>query len=279
MKDAKQKTKDLKRLMVPIGKLHPNPLNPNEMSDAQFNLLYDNIEKVGLTDPILCVPHPEHEGDYLIIGGEHRWEVGKLHGLDEVPITLNDSEDFDEDQQKFQIVRHNIIHGKMSPKKFLELYQSLKEKYTDEIAAESFGFAEQEEFERMIRTTRASLPDDMKKVFDASKHEIQTIEDLSRVLNHLFSTYGDTLEYNYMILDFGGKESILLRMLSHQKKPVMEFFDKCRSANRTADEALLHLIESVSGDEEAFRKIVDATPERKIPEDAPIGTLDFLDEL
>ncbi|MDH5184867.1 MAG: ParB/RepB/Spo0J family partition protein, partial [Gammaproteobacteria bacterium] len=205
---SKEKTDNIKRGMMDRSKMHPNPLNPNEMQDKEFNLLCDNIQRVGLTDPILVIPHPEIKTEFMIIGGEHRWRAADLLGIDSVPYTLIDDPDFNMDDQKFQIVRHNIIHGKMSASKFMDLYSSLSEEYEEDIAAELFGFTDEEEFRKLIKATASSLPKDMQSDFVQAAKDINTIDDLSKLLNHMFATYGDTLNHGYMIMDYGGKDSL-----------------------------------------------------------------------
>jgi ParB/RepB/Spo0J family partition protein len=242
MADAIQKTENLERGFIGTDLLEKNPLNPNSMDVESFNLLVENIERVGLTDPILVIPHPEKDGMYRIIGGEHRWEAAKLLGFDEVPVTIIKDENFTEDESKFQIVRHNIIHGKMSAKKFTDLYNSLSEEYTEDVASMMFGFTDEEEFKKLLTSTRKSLPPELKKQFDEAKAEIKTIEDLSTVLNRLFSQYGDTLPYGYMIVDFDGKDSIWLRLKVSDRKNFLDLCAKARQANRTVDSLMAHIL-------------------------------------
>lgn len=47
----------------------------------------------------------------------------------------------------------------------------------------------------LIDDTRESLPPEMRKEFDKAKEEIKTVDDLSLVLNRLFTKYGSTLPY------------------------------------------------------------------------------------
>ena len=98
------KTQNLQRKDLPINDLEPNLNNPNEMSEQQFNMLYDNIERMGITDPILVRPLKEKKGKYRIIGGHHRWEVAKIFGYEEVPCTIVNDPNFDDDMEKFQMV-------------------------------------------------------------------------------------------------------------------------------------------------------------------------------
>ena len=245
MTAAIQKTANLVRCDVPVGSLEPNPLNPNEMGDREFNLLVDNMEKVGFTDPILVRIHPEHEGKYRIIGGAHRWEVAKLLGFETVPVTIVDSNTLSDDEEKAQIVRHNIIRGKMSPQKFMHLYDSLGKTYSDEIAAEMFGFVDEEDFKKLIGATEKALPDSLKKQFKDAAKELKTVDDLAKVLNTLFSQGGDTLPYGYMIFDFEGKTNIWLRMRKSQKDSFDYLADKCKAHNKNMAHVMYLMMKSV----------------------------------
>lgn len=224
---AIEKTKALQRVFLPVDKLYSNDLNPNKMSDAEFNLLYDNIEKVGITDPVFVRAMPD--GRYRIIGGHHRVEVAKLQGFDEVPCTMIDDQNFSEDEEKFQLMRHNMIRGQLDTAKFVELFQSLEGKYADEIIAESFGFSDEKEFKKLIKATAKSLPKEMQATFEEAAKEIKTIDGLSKLLNRLFTEFGDSLPYGYMLIDFGQQESVWLRMSSDTRKALLDVGARCRT--------------------------------------------------
>jgi hypothetical protein len=279
------KTKNIKRMFVPIGDLEANPNNPNEMSESEFNMLYDNIESVGFTDPILAVPHPDQKDMYRIVGGEHRWEVAKLIGYEEVPVNVIDDPSFSEDQQKFQIVRHNIIHGKMSAGKFMKLYESLSDEYTEAVASELFGFTDEAEFSKLVKATRDELPDALKKEFDKSKDDLKTIDDLTNILNHLFNTYGDTLPYGYMIFDFGGQESVWLRMGKKDLANFNTLGETCRKEGKTLDGVVSELLQLIAQDKATDPDVLAAALSNapdvdlsSLADDKPV-TLDFLDAL
>lgn len=275
-----EKTKDLIRKDIAVNLLEPNPLNPNEMTDADFNMLVDNIERVGLTDPIFVRPHPEKDGKYRIIGGKHRWEVAKLLGYEEVPCTVITDPHFTEDEEKFQIVRHNIIHGKMSPKKFMDLYSSLNEKYTEEVAQEMFGFVSEDEFRKLIAATAKTLPPELQAEFKEAAKEVKTIDDLSKILNRLFTQYGDTLPYGYMIFDYGGKDSIWLRLQHGGMENFQAIAAKCRERSKAVDHVIHAFLQSVANGEldDVFGKLLDEAPAVKLKDTATLPTLDFLDE-
>lgn len=260
MSDSIEKTKALKRESVSIALLDGNPQNPNQMSDEEFNLLYDNIERIGIADPILV----RRAGDrFRVVGGHHRLEVAKLQGFEEVPCTIIEDDSFDEDQEKFQIVRMNMIRGKLSPQKFLDLYASLAPKYSDEILRDAFGFADQEEFQKLVRQAEGGLPPELKKEFKKAAGQIKTIDDLSKVLNGLFSKYGSSLDYGYMLVDFGGKESVWLRMSQKTKDALMVLGTMCRENQRTMDAMLggvVQLIAQGQGQDLVAKAVASSKP-------------------
>jgi len=240
---VQERTAKLLRIDVGIDELVPNELNPNQMNDAEFNMLYDNIERMGVTDPILVRTHPTEKGKYRIVGGYHRWEVAKLHGMETVPVTIIDDPEFDEDMEKFQLVRHNIIHGSMSPQRFMKLFDSLSKKYSDDVASEMFGFTDEEEFRKLVQLTAKGLPNEMQAQFKEAASEIKTIDDLAQVLNRLFTAHGDTVPYNYMIFDYGKQEHIWLRMKPAQKKDFEDIAKLCKVHSVTMDSVLTMLLQ------------------------------------
>lgn len=283
MTTAIEKTKKIQRKDIAIDLLDANPNNPNTMNDKMFNMLYENIESVGFIDPIFVVPNPDDKKRYRIIGGEHRWEVAKLLNFDKIPCTIVNDKSFDEDLQTFQVVRQNIIHGKMTPESFTKSVESLSTKYSEEVFAEMFGFVDEEEFEKLLISTEQNLPKELQGDFAEAKKEIKTIDDLSTVLNALFSNYGDTLPFGYMLIDYGGKDSVWLRMSPQGYNDFLEVAGRAKAERVPMDavmEKLLHLIANKKK-VPAFAKVLeslDKIPEGKDLGDDEIVTLDFLDD-
>lgn len=266
MSEAIKKTKNLKRIDIDVDALEMNEYNPNSMSDAEFNMLCDNINEVGITDPLLV--RDIGEGKYRVIGGHHRLEAAKMYDFDKVPCTVIDDPDFTEDQEKFQLVRHNVIRGKMTPEKFVSLYESLGKKYQQEVLQDSFGFTDDKEFEKLLKQTEAGLPAEMKEQFKAAKAEIKTIDDLSKVLNKLFTAYGDTLPFGYMVFDFGGKDSFWVRMDSESKKAMYSLGERCGNEKRSMDSILGGIVKLIAKGkmDKAIAHIISKTKEIEIPE-------------
>ena len=281
--NAVEKTSKIRRKDIAIGLLEANPNNPNTMNDKMFNMLYDNIEAVGFIDPVFVVPHPTEKKKYRIIGGEHRWEVAKLLDFEKIPCTIVQDEAFDEDLQTFQVVRQNIIHGKMTPESFTKAVTSISDKYSEEVFAEMFGFVDDDEFQKLLVSTEENLPKELQGDFKEAKKEIKTIDDLSNVLNALFTNYGDTLPFGYMLIDYGGKDSVWLRMSSQGYEDFLNVASRAKAERVPMDavmEKLLHLIANKKK-VPAFSKVLDMLdkiPEGKDLGDEEIVTLDFLDD-
>lgn len=196
---------------IPVGKIHPNDWNPNVLSDVMFNRLVDDVQRLGFLQPVLVTP--EGDGTYRIIDGEHRYEVAKLTDMAEIPCVVVEG-DFaqNETQQKFQTMRMNLIRGKVDKRKLAELVSELATEMPVDEIAESMAYDDVDALRALIEDTRETLPQEMRKEFDKAKEEIKTVDDLSSVLNRLFTKYGNTLPYHYMIMDFGGREHIWVRL-------------------------------------------------------------------
>lgn len=212
---------------IPVEKIHPNDWNPNVLSDQMFNRLVDDMNRLGFLQPVLVTPEPD--GTYRIIDGEHRYECAKLTDMTEIPCVVV-SGDFanDETQQKFQTMRMNMIRGDVDKRKLASLVSELAEEMPVEEIAESMAFDNVDALRALIEDTRKDLPPEMRKEFDKAKEEIKTVDDLSLVLNRLFTKYGGTLPYHYMVMDFGGKEHIWVRLSRKDLDDVRTFAETSR---------------------------------------------------
>jgi hypothetical protein len=238
--DALEKTKKLERRDLPISQLHPNKFNPNKMNDREFNMLVDNMQKTGITDPILVRRIGPDE--YEVIGGHHRLQGAKTLDFETVPCTIIDDPDFDEDAAKYQMVRMNMIRGRMGPDEFFKLYNSMSKKYDAEIMADAFGFVDEEEFKKLTKQMKASLPKELQGDFEKAAKEIKTIDGLSKLLNGMFSKYGNTLPYGFMLVDFGGRDSVWLRMGNETRKSLLAVGKTCIDSSRSVDDIVGGLV-------------------------------------
>lgn len=301
---ALDRTRKLLRLELPAELLVKNEDNPNKMSAREFDLLVDNMEKTGLTDPILVRPldlpavmafAKAHTGDALIekfvaaqlkfriVGGHHRFDAALYLGFEKIPCTIITDPDFDEEQEKFQLVRMNAIRGKLDPQAFFDLYNQLSEAYTDEILQDAFGFADEAEFKKLINQTAKALPDPkLQKKFKEAAQEIKTIDGLSKLLNQMFTQYGDTIPYGYMVVDYGGKRSMWLRV----EKKTMDALDLvgelCIEKQRTMDDIVGGVVQLIAKGElkETVDQLIAKTPAVELPEGISVApTKDNLEKV
>lgn len=278
---AMDKTQALERKDLPVELLIPNADNPNKMRPREFDLLCDNMEKTGITDPILV--RPVEGGRYRIVGGHHRFDAANFLGFAEVPCTIITDPEFDEEAERFQLVRMNVIRGRMDPQAFYELYSKVADKYSDDILQDAFGFAEEAEFKKLIEQTSKSIPDEgLRKRFKEAAKEIKTIDGLARLLNELFTRYGDTLPYGYMVFDYGGQRSVWLRV----EGKTLEAFDVlggiCIERQRTIDDLLGKLLQLIAKGEckGLLEELIEASPEVELPEGLQLlPTKDHVDQV
>ena len=231
-------SEDVNIVKIPAGKIHPNDWNPNELSDTMFNRLVEDVTNIGFLQPVLV--SPEKDGTYCIIDGEHRYEVAKLLDMAEVPCVVVSGEFAeDETRKKFQTMRMNMIRGKVDKRKLAALVSELAAEMPVEDIAESMAFDDVDALRALIEETRSTLPPEMRKEFDKAREEIRTVDDLTLVLNRLFTRYGATLPYHYMIMDFGGKEHIWVRMSARELASVRGYAETVRESGVTFSSVIL----------------------------------------
>jgi hypothetical protein len=87
-------TAKLKIVKVPVERIHPNPWNPNRQDDRTYQANRESIRTFGFIDPVTARPHPDIDGDWQIIDGEHRFRAAQDEGMTEVdliPLKLDDN--------------------------------------------------------------------------------------------------------------------------------------------------------------------------------------------
>jgi hypothetical protein len=257
-------TTDLDRKELPIGLLDENPDNPNKMSARQFDLLVDNLLKTGLTEAIVVRPVG---GRYRIVSGHHRFKAAQFLGYDTVPCTIITDPTFDDEAETFQLVRMNAIKGKLDPQSFIDLYGKVAGKYGDEVLQDMFGFADEAEFKRLITATAKGLPKELKEKFLEASKEIKTIDGLAKLLNTLFTKYGDTVPFGYMVFDHGAQRHMWLRIDKSTFDALNLIGDMCIETSRAMDDVLGELIRRVAKGElsDVMQQIVDSAPHIVLP--------------
>lgn len=200
---------DMQVVWLDPDDLVPNPDNPNEQDDATFNALVQAIRTEGWTQPVQAV-WDEIRGKYEIVAGEHRWRAGRVLGS-QIPTIPLPPEDFDRDRRDWNLVKDNVLRGDLNPVKFAALYQRMVAKYDSEVLQNLMGFTSSDAFKKVYREVARGLSPEMQAALDAAKGEIKTIDDLSLVLNRLFRDHGETLDSNFMVFSYGGRDVLWVR--------------------------------------------------------------------
>ena len=75
--------------ILPIADVHINPDNPKKpLSADRKKGLNTNLDKFGMCSPILVAPHPDLEGEFIILDGNTRYEEMTKRGHGKVPVQV-----------------------------------------------------------------------------------------------------------------------------------------------------------------------------------------------
>lgn len=206
--------------------------NPIKMTDDEFNMLCENMQKHGITEAVQV--YKLKNGTYKLAHGEHRLKACIALGIEELEVdkdvkVLEGLETGDE--VKLYQMRMNVIKGKIDPEKFTKLYDELADNYGKEMTKQMMGFSSEADFERVYKAVRSSLSPELQLELDKMKREIKTIDGLSEILNSLFSRYGESLKYNFMTFEYGGRKHtvvIMDRPLKDQVERLKEYCSKLK---------------------------------------------------
>lgn len=228
---------------VAVDLLVPNEGNPNEQDERTFNALVESIQEEGWVQPAASVV-PREDGKFDIVSGHHRWEAAKVLGIDTVPVWVLDPEKFDKDRQEWNVVKQNIIAGRLNPEKFSRMYDRMAKKYDAEVLQSLMGFTSSDAFDKMYTAVRKALPKELRKALEEVKGEVETIDDLSIVLNRLFKEHGETLDSDYMVFSWGGKNVMWVRSDKKLWDAMTELSEACFDANTSVTDALNSILAS-----------------------------------
>lgn len=227
---------DMQVQWLEVDDLVPNAENPNEQDDATFNALVQSIRTEGWTQPVQAV-WDDARGKYEIVAGEHRWRAARVLQC-KVPTIPLPPEDFDRDRRDWNLVKDNMLRGKMNPETFTRLYTRLSKRYDDEVLKTLMGFTSEDAFKRVFKTVERSLPPGLQEALAGAKDEIKTIDDLSAVLNRLFRDHGETLDANYMVFSWGTKEVLWIRCDSDLWKMANASVEASRDTGESATDLM-----------------------------------------
>ena len=111
-------------LSLPLDQVHPNPLQPRSVFDAErLNGLAQSIRENGVIQPIIV----RRAGDtYQLVAGERRWRAAKLASLTHIPAVV---QDFADDRLMEVTLIENIQREDLNPIEIAHAFERLNKEY------------------------------------------------------------------------------------------------------------------------------------------------------
>ena len=216
-----------KAVLIKTDDLVPNPDNPNVMSEEQLTKLCEQISEYGFTEPLMV--GPADKGKHEIIAGHHRHKAAIALGLAKVPCIIY--ENWDKDKRDVVMLRMNIVKGDLNPQKFMKLFDKFANQYGEKLAQEMIGFTDKDAFNEIKKQLKAGLPKDVQKKLEKAEEnkEIGTVEDLTKTVSDLLADYGESVPYNFVHFNHGGKQHIMQRCDDELWKTISLFYKGCEA--------------------------------------------------
>lgn len=240
----KTKSKKLERTKlevvdIPVEDLIPDEDNPNEMDEATFDQLVEEIREQGFDEPIQVRVHPTKKGKYQIGSGHHRTKAATVVGMTHIPAVIKDWSDR---QQKVALTKRNVLRGNLDKTKLTKLYRDLVKGKDGVQVQRELGFTNPKKFEAMIDQVEKSLPPKQRKKLQEAKETIKSVDDLSSVLNRIFKDNGSELDQGYAVFSFGGKKHHYFQIDDETSKKLTALVQHCEKEGVSAAEFLQSII-------------------------------------
>jgi hypothetical protein len=242
------------------------------MRQAEFDRLVKEIQDVGFIDPVQVVPLDT--GKYRIIGGEHRVAAARELKMEKVPAMILEGPKWaSESVQKLVTVRLNVLKGKLNPEKMAVLYNEMATQYGEAALKDLFAFVDSNAWDAVVKQVKhglakAGLPKEKRREFDKKAKEAKTLQDLERILNEIWSSYGDTVQLSFMIFTYGTREHTYISMDKQTRAALRRITDYCKVGAKD--------INAVIGP--ALCALADVLAVGKTPAPAPVSENDDGDD-
>jgi hypothetical protein len=255
---SKPQRSKLEVVDINVEDLIPDEDNPNEMDEAVFDQLIEEIREQGFDEPIQVRPHPTLKGKYQIGSGHHRTKAAIVLGMQSVPAVIKNWSDR---EQKVALTKRNVLRGNMNRAKLAKLYKELVKGRDAVQVQRELGFQDQKKFEAMIDEVSKNLTPKQKKRLAEAKESIKSMDDLSSVLNTIFKESGSELDKGYMVFSFGGKEHHYFQIDDATNNFLKQVKDHCDKNGIEYTKAVAHLL--LSGDLNRLQSIAAPKPAAK----------------
>ncbi len=161
--------------MIRTHDLRPNPWNPNRIPREKYRKLKNAIAEKGLLCPALVRPSPQRSGSgeiFEIIDGEHRFQIARSLGIDEMPCVVIDLPD---NEAKIKTLQLNGLRGEDEPERLARLIADLNIDY------------DLDELEGMLPLDRYDLQNslDLLALIDRKEPETSLEEEMEQMLERI----------------------------------------------------------------------------------------------
>ena len=227
---------------IPLAELDPHPLNPNRESESTFEKLVSQLYEDGPDQSIVAVPLPEPTADgkkYRIIKGEHRYLAALKLGWTHFPVTIRHNWTSDL-AQKTRLVRDNTVRGDLNADRFTALVDSIRhaEHLDSDLTSAMLGFdSTQEMYDHMVQEEKREQKAKAAVAEEPQDGGAHAKDDLARVINTLWATYGDTIPHGFIAFAYGGQMHVMVEMTSELQALMAQV--QTLSINRKVDIAIL----------------------------------------
>jgi len=124
---------------LPVGWLHPNPLQPRKnFGKEELEDLARSIREKGVLQPILVRPTARGPEVFEIVAGERRWRAAQIAQLHDVPVVVRELSDAE--SLELAIIE-NIQRADLNAMEEAAAYQQLMDKfeYTQDVLSQELG--------------------------------------------------------------------------------------------------------------------------------------------
>ncbi len=127
--------------LVDVNSLDTNTWNPNAMEQEMLDILAETVKEEGMVQPVLVRPHPDLEGRFMVVDGEHRFRASKMAGLKQIAVVVVP---YDDTTAKIRTISMNQIKGNYVPLKMAKLLAELQDIHTPAEIRRMTGIKEDE---------------------------------------------------------------------------------------------------------------------------------------